>query len=395
MAIDPLNFITNKTPIGQIATGVSSGITSVLNGLFGGFASAGASTSTMTSQGASQVDNLTAGGDQQFFSGSAARASLDAISSLRNLPDTETYLSSIAPQSAVENSKSDTAGSKVLRYPLDLPDKYFFQLAFSKYSRPSPLSPTKFDVASTIILPIPNELVEGQSINYTTKELGAEGILAEQIAQTIKDKGNIKQTYKRFYGDKTNGGQKATADIYAFGAATLNSLDDGAAGTLGQFTGVVPNPHPSVFFQGISLREHSFNWTFVPSNQAEGAQLATIINEIRKKTLPTADSSQVANLLDYPFMIQPQIITNGKPLYKFKLCVCNRFTVNYSPLGSPAFYKDASPFAIQLSMSLQEIEYFTAEAYGATSGTNFAQSEKGLVNALSDLRTFVSGGVNT
>jgi len=176
------------------------------------------------------------------------------------------------------------------------------------------------------------------------------------------------------------------SDAYAAavaGAGTL--LDENAAGALGQFTGVIPNPHPSVLFQGINLRTHTFSWTFVPKNADESTTIKNIINQFRTKTLPAFDSTATTSLLDYPYMLQPYIFTGeADSLYRFKRCVCDNFVVQYAPLGSPAFYgQDNSPFAIQMNISLKEIEYFTATDFTGQGGGNGGQS-------LSDLTSFLS-----
>jgi hypothetical protein len=157
-----------------------------------------------------------------------------------------------------------------------------------------------------------------------------------------------------------------------------------AAETAGQFLKAVPNPHISVFFNGVDMRpEMEFSWLFTARNEAESGTIKNIIREFKRRILP-AVSTGAQNLMAYPQMVRLTLFPWGEnfiegsnwsgtmPIYKLGLI--SAIHVNYSP-NSLSFFNDeaASPAFVVFSFTFQEIEVITGKDYGNKDGPTLAK----------------------
>ena len=373
----PLNrnsFLANqhRSPLNNAISSVvlsPNPVTTILNGIL---QKSGVSSSTARRVLSQALDSVLASANPGFFSSSPQRQTADRLSILRNPSNANAYSTSVSPEGVISESQQSTAGQNSIKFPNDLSDQYCFTLQFQKYDRPDPFESSKFNSEVSVRLPIPNELNETYGMQYTDVNMGALGLVVNRAQQALRSGKSIEDTFKGMYGTGSEAAKNIAQDVYASAIPSIVSATVGeeVAGTIGQFAGAIPNPHPSVMFQGIQLRSHNFSWLLVPKNKPESDTIKSIIHTLRTKTLPSFESTSQKNLLDYPYMILPTLTVAGiqDNLYKFKKCVCDNFNVVYSPLGSPAFYGNSggSPFAVQLSISLREIEYFTAQDLAQT-----------------------------
>jgi hypothetical protein len=81
-------------------------------------------------------------------------------------------------------------------------------------------------------------------------------------------------------------------------------------------------------------------------------------------------SEGVGLFFSFPSMVTVSLFPSSEFLYRFKPCVIDNITVNYSPGSTPSFYRgtDAAPTAVTITISLKEIEYFTNKDF---TGNNF------------------------
>lgn len=143
--------------------------------------------------------------------------------------------------------------------------------------------------------------------------------------------------------------------------AQLNSSDIG--GLAGQMLGGIPNPHPTVFFKGVELRQFQWNWKLVPKKKDDAEAIQKIITKLREYVIPSTKNS--GNFLEYPYLILPEIVSEKRDidvelLYgKFKRCMATQFNINFSGEGTSAFFVDGRPVSINLSMVFMEVESYT------------------------------------
>lgn len=238
-----------------------------------------------------------------------------------------------------------------LVYPRDL-DTMFIKFAFKEYERPAPHKQGKFEPTDSVFLPIPRNLEEKHDVNIRSSfPLGIAGAVYDSL----------------FNGATTSVTAAAVGAIYNFAD---NFINNELMAIAEQATGAITNPNLSVVFEGPTLRKHRFEWLLAPNNKQESETIRALINRFRKAALPNfiADTTSV---LSYPEMCQVSLHpwsddAENNHLYKFKTCLIESVSVNYSP-DSPVFFPEDSgnaPAFILFSVILSEIEYFTASDYG-------------------------------
>lgn len=254
-----------------------------------------------------------------------------------------------------------------LVYPGDL-GNFFIQFTFTSYVKNGPLSPRQELPQVIITLPIPSNLQESFNMQYNSKSLGPLGRLANSDVVTA-DRLN-----KIISDTSGQAGEQATRDL-AKGLAgavkdptLLNAvLRMGASGisdTLGaaaeRVSGAVLNPYAALQFEGVSLRQHTFNFKFSPNNYDDSYRLSQIIKEFKIRMHPESKG------LLYNFPDKCNIIFGDAVdmPYKLKPCFLESMSVNYAPTGTPSFFKQGiGPTDVELTLTFGEIEPITREFY--------------------------------
>lgn len=231
------------------------------------------------------------------------------------------------------------------------------------------------DQNKTIRLPIPRNLQDNFSVSYSQENLGpGVGAAAEGVAQAAQ--GVRSQSPRDFalglasgiYGgagglalqtlEATLGNLRGQGPGGSVAGAIAGSVGGGAYNALQALTGLAPNPFQTILFKNPNFKKHQFSWTFVPKEEKESEVLRKIIDVFQYNMLPGI-SRTASILFTYPGLVKIFLNPTPKYLYQFKPCVIESFSVNYAPNG-PAFYrKTTAPAAINISISLQEVELWT------------------------------------
>jgi hypothetical protein len=278
----------------------------------------------------------------------------------------ESFATSHMPKKVIEDSKVKQSTQPLLQFPPDM-RKYYINFAFGEYKRPSPYVETKFEALLNVALPMPTNLLDPTGVKLNPTEMGGMiGGAAENLASIVQDIRGATPT-KAGSGAVNMVAGAAYNTLYDFGSA-LPGLDN-VTGVAGQLFAAVPNPHITVFFQGVDLKAHSFTWRFAPKNAKESETIQQIIKEFKKRMLPNFKWG-AANVLGYPHMVQITLEPDmGDVLYKFKKCMISSVNVNYAPNGVPSFFAGTkAPTVIEFQVNLQELEIFTSQDYGGTNG---------------------------
>ena len=151
-------------------------------------------------------------------------------------------------------------------------------------------------LVKTIYLYLPTNLSESYNTNYNEVSLGPAGVGAIRGMQNDNTEGITK--LQQF--------ANAAAPQFAAGAAASglgvvnNALGLGAGPSGNDLVGIaaksVFNPYQEVTFQGVSYREHSFNFKMVPKNYQEANECQDIVNTLRRAMLPTAGNNISSNV---------------------------------------------------------------------------------------------------
>jgi len=211
-----------------------------------------------------------------------------------------------------------------------------------------------------IVLPLPANLSESFAVEYATPALGpVVGAAAEGIIAGARNAGAAGVAQSVMKG-VTN--IPAAAEAGALGALKkMGGAGETAANIGSMALGVAPNPHLAVLFTNIGLRSHKFSYKFAPRSAAELARLKAIIFNLKQKMLPGLDGSG-GMLFSFPDVVDIKFITGkAKAPYIIKRCVMETLDVNYSPGGSPAFFKTGDPVMVEISMSFKEMSPYTRD----------------------------------
>jgi hypothetical protein len=297
-------------------------------------------------------DSISVGRADKFFQSSTAeqnRVSPKQIEEKLFAGAVETTLDAVQ-----KINEQDIKSVNILQFPDQL-GKYYIELDFQSYHRPSPQMEAIFKRFKTILLPIPRDLKESFELNVDGKPQGGMGGVADLGVDLL-----------RGAGDKVSGTEFAIA--YSF---MTQALEQGTAEILGQSLGAVPNPHLQAIFSGIELRTHTFQWTFAPRNPTESLRLKQIITEIKKNSLPAYSTTGTA-ALQYPPMVNIRLMpwaARGEDLIIYKKCLVKSVSVNYAPSGLPSFFQGTDlPTMIQVEIQFLETEIQTAKDYGLQKG---------------------------
>lgn len=260
-----------------------------------------------------------------------------------------------SPQQAKQNVNK-FAGA--LMFPSDM--KYFTKFSFIVYDKRIVNVGAKDLPSKVIILPMPNNLKETFGVSYDTPALGpVVGAAANSIANAIRT-GSPGSLVSDSVSDAAKTG--VTAGV-AGGLNALKSMGgkgETVAAIGSQALGVAPNPNLAVLFSNIGLREHSFSYKFAPTSLKEVNTLKEIIYELKRRMLPgmVNDGSM---LFSFPDVCDIEFGPDKTKPYTILRCVMTSLDINYTPMGSPAFFKDGDSVMVEISMSFKEVKPFTRE----------------------------------
>lgn len=258
-------------------------------------------------------------------------------------------------------------------------------------------------LGKTILLPMPNEIVDQNSVSWGKGEIGSvTGSLFGQISnrlisdadnplegveqKNIMDKlGELGSPTGRFFTDiGTEAGRVASQpfvrrkfllDAAASAASLLRVNVD--VGQVLQRRGIVENPNLELLFNAPDLRTFGFQFAFAPRNKQESVIVRSIIREFKQTmavkrgaVLGGATTNEGNNLLlgvpnVYRLQYRRGSTTNEeiKGLNKFKTCALTDFGVNYTQGRWAAYAADSQPVRVIVTMNFAEIAPIYADDY--------------------------------
>lgn len=369
----------NQSPTDKIssaaAPGASGNDSTVSGNLSTKMAGTGLSFAAISSSATKALDSISKklrGDTKSLAQTSTERLSPNELVSKRkaNSGRKETFASSHMPSRKLNEAKAAQNKVAMMQYPPDM-RKYYINFSLGEYVRPTPYVATEFKSDMSIALPMPANLLDPTGVKLNPNEMGGMiGGAAENVAAIVQD---IKGQARPSPGAGSLGaiGNMAAGAVYntLYDVGSAIPGLDSVTGTVGQLFAAVPNPHVTVFFQGVDLRTHSFTWKFAPKNESESIMIQAIIKEFKKRMLPNYKWG-AANVLGYPNMVQITLEPNmNDTLYTFKKCMISAINVNYAPNGIPSFFANSRhPTVIEFQINLQELEIFTSQDYGGTNG---------------------------
>ena len=247
-------------------------------------------------------------------------------------------------------------------------------------TRPRGLSKSALVNAGSILLPVPNSVQDGNSVDYGNSKMNSLQAVAANGVREIMDApatgGDPDKTYMnnmaaavdKFTGDLQAGvgtGDKATDLLKKRLTTSALGLFGGnitVEQLMSRENGEIFNPNLELLFNGPTLRAFKFSWKMMPRNQKEAEQCKLIILAFKQNMAPKTKASPGQGgswFLKTPNVFELRYRTGNKDhpfLHKFKQCFLTDIAVNYTGEASHMTYGDGTPVSMQMDLTFKELE---------------------------------------
>jgi hypothetical protein len=249
---------------------------------------------------------------------------------------------------------------------------YWMSFAFYSYKRPVFGKSMVLKDTGAIRLPLPNNMVDDQTIQYSPEEAGTvAGSALNQFAMTGNGAGLASALGTGAVGAAVGVGLGRLAQAGPVGEALAGAANAKNAALLGQLAGVAVNPFLTVLFKSPQFKKHTFTWRLSPTNAKESQTLNNIITTLRYNQLPDTTGALGGALLTYPNIVQLSVSNGGVSprspfLFTFKPAVIENLSINFTPSSQPSFFGSTkAPTEVEIRITFLEIEFFLQRDYGA------------------------------
>jgi len=242
---------------------------------------------------------------------------------------------------------------------------------------------------STIILPIPSNIQDGNSVTFGAGEM--DGLTAATLG-VIQDSFDtagqgkpIDAVKQLFVGAGSIALSDDVKDYFlrqlASGAANIpfgGNLT--AAQILSRQTGQILNPNMELLFSGVNLRSFKFSFKMTPRNETEAERIRDIIRKFKESMSPSIGggtdfgNERLSDLyLNPPNIFKLEYKKGPDPhpfLHKFKECALTDMSVNYTGEGTYATYGGdlSAPVSMVMDLGFKELEPVYSSDYNTTEG---------------------------
>lgn len=256
------------------------------------------------------------------------------------------------------------------RYPTGVTPKLYTKIDFFEYKRDISRPNAERRQTGSIQLPTPEQYNDATGVRLSDSSLGILGAFSQFVAQ---GKGLPEITAD---ASKTvRGALESSLINTVFNMASLmpGGFDSTTQDVARSFTGIVPNPHVTVLFDGVQLKSYDLSWKVSPRSQQDADTLNRIIRRIKGRSLPSILRVGGANYaFQYPDLVKVSIMygsTVNKQLEASNFAFIESFSVGSSIGNSIAFFKDGQPVENTINMRIKEIDVRTRENYEGPSAT--------------------------
>ena len=226
---------------------------------------------------------------------------------------------------------------------------------------------------STVLLPMPSNLQDGNSVSYNDSQMNSITAAAIGGFTGAAKAGQAKSGSDALEGvKKVFGATAVESGVAGLGMGNATDLATkylaaqavnifGANVTLEQImsrqTGEIFNPNMELLFSGPTLRAFKFQFKMMPRNRDESDQVKRIIRTFKKNMAPKTNRSNL--FLNTPNIFElryRQGESEHKFLHKFKQCVLQDIAINYTGEGNYATYDDGTPISMVMDLTFKELE---------------------------------------
>ena len=224
-----------------------------------------------------------------------------------------------------------------------------------------------------ILLPMPSNIVDANTVNYSEDTLDSVTALAGGVALNAM-KTNFSDNFLTDIENRiraaASGSTVTGGDLKRIYLGNLAAQAAGIAGvgniTLNQILargeGQIVNPNMEMLFNGPTIRNFKFSFKMTPRDENESEQIKLIIRSLKKHMSP----QDAGTFLKTPNFFELRYRTGNKDhefLHRFKQCVLSDISVNYTGENVYATYSDGTPVSMIMDLTFKELEPIYASDY--------------------------------
>jgi len=225
---------------------------------------------------------------------------------------------------------------------------------------------------STVLLPIPSTIQDGNSVKYNDDEMNsivaAGAAAAANVMKEAPEGGFNMGNQLKIVKDAVNSAinqsglnlgntQNLITNYLAGQAVGIFGGNVSVQQMLARQQGEIFNPNMELLFNGPTLRSFRFSFKMMPRNRDESEQVKSIIRTFKKgmspKTGQTRAFIKTPNVFELRYR---QGRTEHRFLNKFKQCFLQDISVNYTGEGNYATYEDGTPISMIMDLTFKELE---------------------------------------
>lgn len=249
----------------------------------------------------------------------------------------------------------------------------------SNKERFDPTKTTPSEILGSVVLPMPNDISESNVTAWGSDSLSSLTALVGQTAlKSVDDitnfdieglKNTLGNTGLEIFkeGKGANETIKQLLSINAAAAITKKfGININPEAFRSRITGTAINPNLELLFQGPKLRSFGFQFKMTPRSDDEARNIRYILKFFKKGMAPKRNFTDqeasyflgAPNVFDLSFKSNDNIELNS--IGKIKTCALQQFTVNYTPDGFYAAFKDSraggsQPIAVVMQLAFTEL----------------------------------------
>lgn len=314
--------------------------------------------------------------------------SIQGLQAASNTPGTQFLTrADLTPPGPTPSSVVDVpTGVGRLQYPNESL-RYWLQLDIHKYSRTSWVQVGTLEILRTIVLPLPQMMIDNHSVSYEVQPigligsgiLGAKGLIdsagnlsQDAIVSALKTAGQgaLEGTSGFFLQQILQNSEKAGA-LFA-GSIGAQAARQGVNGVLAA-VGVAINEFMTVMLRGPNYKRRDFQWKVSPKSLDETKALKDIEATLNDSMAPRLVGPASA-FFGWPLVFRPSFKISQKPFpgidlalttFAMKPCVLTDASFNYTGAGQPAFFRGGGPIDTEIRLSFLELELWLAGQFGS------------------------------
>ena len=239
----------------------------------------------------------------------------------------------------------------------------------------SALKPAQLSEDGVIILPMPSNIEDSNSVSYDGDTLNGLAAAAFNVADIAAGTNllDVKALEKNVTAIgtkmdtllKAEGGNIRSMATKALAAQAVNLFGSNISinSILARTQGKILNPNMELLFNNVTLRTFRFSFKMTPRDEVESLQVKSIIRSLKKNM---AAKKVGTLLLETPNIFELEYKKGNKLhpfLHRFKQCALSDMSVNYTGENVYATYNDGTPISLIMNLTFKELVPVYEEDY--------------------------------